>query len=680
MSTYLPGEPIGADYYAQFAESDDLRDNVMFRAPKFRHHVAEDETAIDMVERAAAGLIERHGHDTIANVDILITHTQMPDMPFYGGGGGMAHRLGMKPNWVLDLHNGGCAAFVLGLKVARNLIESGEGRTALIAVAQNAAGQAFDQPTIRRKAQASVPGDGAAVGLVTLSDESPILDIECRTYGEFAGDMTLAVDPPRKWWQAGPGEGCIGFTESKITKVLARGNRQVPEVSYAVCDRIGVKPKDLDLLVTNQPNRVFLRNWREALELPKERHRRHLRRLRQPVRRRHPDEPRSCDLGGAAEEGRRRDDGGVRTRGGLRRRRRRALGWSRLMATLRRDVTDAAVGALPTARDPLALSLNENPFPPLPAVRSALISAIDAGNRYPEFLPERLRALIAGHVGVRDEQVVIGVGATGVIMQVLSAVTSPGDRMVMTSPTFDGYPIFAQMARLESVTVPLDAHGHHDLDAMADAAATARVVVVCRPHNPTGTVEPSADIERFLRRVPPETVVLLDEAYVEFLSPHHRIDAPALVGRYPNVVVLRTFSKAYGLAGLRIGYGFCAPELARTLWTMQLPFGIGITGLVAVATSYDAESELQQRIRMITAERRYLRMRLRAMGVYSTDTHANFVYMPPWRQPWPEVFDGTGLQVRSYADGGVRISVGNRQSTRAVLSAVSTALGTRRSG
>ena len=273
VSTYLPGEPISADYYAQFAESDDLRDNVMFRAPKFRHHVAEDETAIDMVERAAAGLIERHGHDTIAGADILITHTQMPDMPFYGGGGGMAHRLGMKPNWVLDLHNGGCAAFVLGLKVARNLIESGEGRTALIAIAQNAAGQAFDQPTIRRKAQSSVPGDGAAVGLVTLSDQSPILDIECRTYGEFAGDMTLAVDPPRKWWQAGPGEGCIGFTESKITKVLARGNRQVPEVSYAVCDRIGVKPKDLDLLVTNQPNRAFLRNWREALELPKERHR-----------------------------------------------------------------------------------------------------------------------------------------------------------------------------------------------------------------------------------------------------------------------------------------------------------------------------------------------------------------------------------------------------------------------
>ena len=158
-------------------------------------------------------------------------------------------------------------------KLARQLLASGEGRTAVVAVAQNAAGQVFDQKTVRRKAQAAVPGDGAAVGLVAVSDASPILGVECRTYGEYAGDMTISMDPPRKWWQPGPGEGCIGFTESKITKVLARGNRQVPEVALAVCDRIGVRSADVDLLVTNQPNRVFLRNWREALELPAERHR-----------------------------------------------------------------------------------------------------------------------------------------------------------------------------------------------------------------------------------------------------------------------------------------------------------------------------------------------------------------------------------------------------------------------
>jgi histidinol-phosphate aminotransferase len=340
--------------------------------------------------------------------------------------------------------------------------------------------------------------------------------------------------------------------------------------------------------------------------------------------------------------------------------------------TMHYALTDA-VDALPEAVNPFALSLNENPFPPLPSVRSALVASIDAANRYPEFLPERMRSLIAARVGVRDDQVVIGAGATGVVMQVLHAVTNPGDTMVMTSPTFDGYPIFAQMARLKSVTVALDRHGHHDLDAMADAAARARVVVLCRPHNPTGTVEPAADVERFLCRVPSDTVVVLDEAYAEFLAPEQRIDAPALVARFPNVVVLRTFSKAYGLAGLRIGYGFCAPDLARRLWTMQLPFGMGVTGLVAVAASYDAEAELRQRIRVINAEGRYLRSRLAAMGVYSTDSHANFVYLPACARPWQEVFSGRGLRVRGYADGGARISVGNRQSSRAVLSAVALA-------
>ena len=167
VSTYLPGEPIGAEYYAQFAESDELRDNVMFRAPAFRHHVAPEESAIDMIERAAQGLIERHGEDVIEGADVLITHTQVPDMAFYGEGGGIAHRLGMRPSWVLDLNNGGCAAFVLALNVARQLLSSGAGHTALIAIAQNAAGHVFDQAGVRRKAQSAVPGDGAAVGLVT---------------------------------------------------------------------------------------------------------------------------------------------------------------------------------------------------------------------------------------------------------------------------------------------------------------------------------------------------------------------------------------------------------------------------------------------------------------------------------------------------------------------------------
>src|SRR6185312_13705272 len=236
--------------------------------------------------------------------------------------------------------------------------------------------------------------------------------------------------------------------------------------------------------------------------------------------------------------------------------------------------------ALPDAVDPLALSLNENPFPPLPSVRSALIRSVCAANRYPEFLPERLRDVIAGHIGVPADRVVLGAGATGVVLQALQALTAPGDTMVMASPTFDGYPIIAKMARLNPVTVPLDKYGHNDLDGLADAAADARVVVVCRPHNPTGTMEPTAEIVRFLRRVPSETIVLLDEAYIEFAAPQHRIDVWGLTAYFPNVVLVRTFSKAYGLAGLRIGYGLACAELARTLWKQQLPFGIAITSLL----------------------------------------------------------------------------------------------------
>jgi histidinol-phosphate aminotransferase len=334
------------------------------------------------------------------------------------------------------------------------------------------------------------------------------------------------------------------------------------------------------------------------------------------------------------------------------------------------SVTAEILATLPRAVDPLALSLNESPFPPLPAVRSALIHCIDGANRYPEFLPGQLRRLVADRVGVDEEQVVLGTGASGVAMQVLHAVTRPGERIVMGQPTFDGYPIFAQMARLTPVTVPLNQYGHHDLAAMAEAATDARVVVLCRPHNPTGTLEPISAVEWFLTQIPSDTIVLLDEAYIEFVASRYRIDGPALIRRFPNVVVLRTFSKAYGLAGLRIGYGFAAPELASTLWTMQLPFGMSNVSAAAVAASYDAEAQLMHRIRRISSERNHLRLRLMAMGIYSTDSHANFVYLPAGRRPWREVFAEVGMQVRYYPDGGARVTVGELPSTLAVLSAV----------
>lgn len=329
------------------------------------------------------------------------------------------------------------------------------------------------------------------------------------------------------------------------------------------------------------------------------------------------------------------------------------------------------LSSLPTAVDPMALSLNENPYPPLPAVRTAMIEAVQAANRYPEFLPETMRHLIAEHIGVPDEQVVVGAGATGVLVQVMHAFTSPGDRIVLPVPTFEGYTIASAMTRLDVVKVPLLADGHHDLDAMADAAAGARLVVICRPHNPTGTVEGIEALENFLTRMAGDTIVILDEAYVEFVAPQWRIDVLSLIERFPNVLVLRTFSKAYGLAGLRIGYAIGSWGLTAELWAMQLPFGMCSTGLVAVAASYRAENQLRQRIRMITSERRNLRMRLRSLGVTSLDGHANFVYLPVADRPWHEVFDGAaGVRVKHCADGGVRITVGGRSSTGAVLAAL----------
>ncbi|WP_280336854.1 3-oxoacyl-ACP synthase III family protein [Nocardia wallacei] len=272
VASYLPGDPVGTEYFTRFSRSERMAKNVMFRAPKARHHAGRDETAVDMVEQAVAPLIERHGARTISDIDVLITHTQLPTNPVLGAGPEVARRLGMRPGWVFDVHNGGCAAFVHMMSLARMILQTTAARSALIATVQNTAGPVFTQTEIRGLAQAPVPGDGCGVGLLLKNDAAPILDIESRTYPEFAGDMDFTTGSDRKYWEPGEGQGCVSFSESRITKVFARGNRLVPEVALAVCERIGVKGRDIDTFVTNQPNRLFLRNWHDALELPAERH------------------------------------------------------------------------------------------------------------------------------------------------------------------------------------------------------------------------------------------------------------------------------------------------------------------------------------------------------------------------------------------------------------------------
>lgn len=274
VASYLPENRVPTEYFTQFSRSERMAKNVMFRSPKYRHHVARDETAVDMIERATAPLIARHGGDTVHNVDVLLTHVQLPDNPVLGCGPEVARRLGLRPDWVIDIHNGGCAAFPHMMSLAQKILQTTDAKTAMIAAVQNAAGPTFTQSEIRKLAHAPVPGDGCGVGLLVKSEDAPILGVVCRTYPEFAGDMTFEGVPKsdRKYWEPGEGQATIGFTESKIAKVFTRGNRLVPEVAYAVLEQIDAKPGDVDTFVTNQPNRLFLRNWREAMQLSPDRH------------------------------------------------------------------------------------------------------------------------------------------------------------------------------------------------------------------------------------------------------------------------------------------------------------------------------------------------------------------------------------------------------------------------
>ncbi|MET9200247.1 3-oxoacyl-[acyl-carrier-protein] synthase III C-terminal domain-containing protein [Gordonia sp. NPDC003585] len=274
VAGYLPEKRIPAAYFEQFAEDDQLAGNAMFRVPAYRHHAAEGETSADMMMAAAHTLTARHGDDWFDDVDVVLTHSQLPEVPVRGCGGELAHRLGLRPRTVLDVHNGGCAAFVHMIEIADALLRAGGGGKAIVALAQNSASQVFTQEQVRGKAQAPIPGDGAAMAVVAsnVAGGSPVLGVRCHSFGQYSGDMTAVAEPDRKYWEAGPGQIHIGFTDAKITKVLARGNRMVPEVAIEVADEIGVAPADLDWLITNQPNRIFLRNWREALELPESKH------------------------------------------------------------------------------------------------------------------------------------------------------------------------------------------------------------------------------------------------------------------------------------------------------------------------------------------------------------------------------------------------------------------------
>jgi 3-oxoacyl-[acyl-carrier-protein] synthase-3 len=268
VASYLPANVVANDFFSPGAGAR----KGMFTAPTTRRHVARDELATDMIERAGTTLVDRLNLDRARDIDILFTNVTLPDQPFTGCGAEVAHRLGLRPRWIIDLHNGGCVSFIYMLELARALMQTSDARGALLCNVQNAAGRVFAQPEVRTRSQAPVPGDGCGVGYVAASAAAPVLAALHVCHGEFAPDMTVAADDGRRYWEPGPSPITVAFTEPRVASIIARGNRLVPEMVAAACRMAEIRPSDLTLLVTNQPNAMFLRNWREALELAPERH------------------------------------------------------------------------------------------------------------------------------------------------------------------------------------------------------------------------------------------------------------------------------------------------------------------------------------------------------------------------------------------------------------------------
>lgn len=319
------------------------------------------------------------------------------------------------------------------------------------------------------------------------------------------------------------------------------------------------------------------------------------------------------------------------------------------------------------------LGLNESPYPPLPSVRKAMRRAVAEAHRYPQFYPDDLTERIAAWCRVPPDHVVVGNGSVGVALQLLRTVVERGDAMAYAWRTFDAYPLLADMVGARPVPVPLSPDGHQDLDALlAVLDHRTRVVVLCSPHNPTGSLVTADALSAFLHRVPRHVTVLLDEAYTEFARDTSPPDTSALLSAHPNLLVLRTFSKAYGLAALRVGYGLGGAGLVARIRRNQLPFGINAVAAAAVKASLRADSELRLRVDTLVAERERLRHELLGLGWHVRPGHANYVWLaaPDPVDEGAAALTDAGVQARHYPGEGLRLTVGSREANDAVLTAL----------
>ena len=338
------------------------------------------------------------------------------------------------------------------------------------------------------------------------------------------------------------------------------------------------------------------------------------------------------------------------------------------------------LGSLPsyvpgrTVAGAVKLASNETPYQPLPHVLERIAAAAGTANRYPDNGSVAVGEAIAAKYGVPADRVAIGCGSVSLCTQLVQAVADADDEVIYAWRSFEAYPIITAVSGASSVQVPLADHVH-DLDAMADRiTGKTRLVFVCNPNNPTGTAVGRDALVAFLRRVPEDVVVALDEAYREFVRDPDVPDGLTLLDEHPNVVVLRTFSKAYGLAGLRVGYAIGAdPAIATALRQTQVPFAVSSIAQEAALASLEpeAEKQLAQRVDAIVAQRGRVLAALIEMGYPVPPSQGNFVWLPLGDATvgWAAGCEARGVIVRAFAGAGARVTIGDAAENDRLLDA-----------
>jgi histidinol-phosphate aminotransferase len=320
------------------------------------------------------------------------------------------------------------------------------------------------------------------------------------------------------------------------------------------------------------------------------------------------------------------------------------------------------------------LSSNENPLPPLPAVLEAIASETSV-NRYPDPMTTALRTELAGYLGVPATDIVTGAGSLGALNQILATFAGQNDfdapdEVVYAWRSFEAYPISVGLAGAAGVQVPVRADGTHDLDAMAAAITDrTRVVMLCTPNNPTGPVLTRDDVVGFLEKVPAHVVVVIDEAYQEFVRRSDAVDGIELYRGYENVIVLRTFSKAHGLAGLRVGYSVSQPALTEHLRVSAVPFAVSQIAEHAAVTSLRHIDEVEVRVQSIVDERIRVVAGLRDLGWTIPEAEGNFVWLAlgEHTQDFAVRAGEHALSVRAFGSEGVRVSIGEEAANTRFL-------------